>query len=354
MSSAQAPSYFALDNVNIRSVSWSELARQECLHLGIAHGGNDIEAVRSAFSHVKGTEKLSGLINSIVLDGFASEPDSTADWARSVVLPNFVASQIGMLKEPARLTPHAKGSSADMVSFGYASQNWRLARYSGQVVLDEEDLINSGPIELASQAFAEMGRAARRLVLDAVYAFLLDNPELDDGEDLFDAARQNLVTDALARGSLDTAIGRIASVVRRDAENTPQHLNWTPRYLVCAPGVQPEARRLVKEMSVASDIIQVRSESRLSLTGTWHPAKQELQPGTDTGWLLATPATQAAGLVIGSLNGRVEPSVRVQPLREGRWGLMIAVVLDVGVTSLDPESLHYSDGSTPAPEPNGD
>ena len=309
------------------------------------HGADDLTLARSALSQAAGVDDLLSFVNQSILAGFRTQNDTTAGWVRTTDLPNFLEAAIAAVDVHPRLEKIGQGDVAPAVGFGVAKQGWRLARFACQFQLDEMDFISGRPINLYQIAMEEIGQAARRLVPDLVYSLLLTNAALDDDTAIFDAARSNYSTAALAQASLDAGLAAVGNQTHSDEQGDPIHVSRAARYLTVPPDLLGNAKRLARAMQTGDGDLIVRAESRLGAAGVVNPADDTIVEGSTTNWMLACPGDQAAGVVVGSLFGRFDPKVRHFILDQGEWGMGFDVCLDLAATVMDPESMYWSTGT---------
>ena len=200
-----------------------------------------------------------------------------------------------------------------------------------------------------------LGRAAARLPLDLVYGLLLRNPTMSyDGKPFFHTDHGNLVsgpTSALSETSLDAAMAAVALQSAPDNETEIGIPCGTQgRYLVVAPALLGKARRLARWMSL-SDFgdLSVKVEPRLQL-GVVDPSNDTIVGGSQTAWLLASPASIAPSIIVGGLGGTPKPVLRQFDLGgpgdySGMWGKGFDICFDLGVVALDPRGLYFSTGA---------
>jgi hypothetical protein len=139
-------------------------------------------------------------------------------------------------------------------------------------------------------------------------------------------------------------LAAVAGQLLADAEGDAIHRNLQPRYLLTPPELFGAARRAARDMAAGTDDLVVRAESRLGTGGVINPRTDSIVTGNATNWMLAAPSDQAAAVAIGSLNGRVEPTIRDYPLEGGRWGRGVDVFFDVAASVVTPEALYWSTG----------
>jgi len=329
----------------VRDMRWPQLLAADLKRQGVDVPAGDGNVIRTAMSTVGGLNSVVGLINSTILGGFRAAPDTTAGWVRVVSLPNFLAAKIAAVTTAPRLEKLVRGMPAVSVSFGAAVEGWQLARFAASFVLDEQDLIDGQEIGVYTLAIDEVGRAARRLVPDLVYATVLGNGVMADGTPIFDSSRANLGTAALADTSLDAGLAAVGGQVAEDEAGGPVHQGLSAGYLIVPPALFGLGKRLAHAMATGEGDLVVRAESRLGDAGVVDPRDDTIIEGSLTDWMLACPSEQAPGVVVGSLGGRVEPTIRNYELREGEWGLGFDIFLDLACTVVDGKPLYFSTGS---------
>ena len=311
--------------------------------LAVPENGPDL--VRAALSHVSGVSALQNIVNAAVLAGYHSAADSTVGWVRTAPLPNFLPAQVAYNEIPLRFNLMTRGGTAATVHFGLSSATgWRLARFACHFALDEQDLVDDLNIGLFQTAIAEVGAAARRIIPDLVYSLLLSNEALPDTVALFHGSRGNLSSGALSSTTLDAGFAAIASQQLTDQEGDPIHVNLRPRYLVVPPANWGVANRVSALLPPGEQFI-VRSESRLTSAGVVDPRDdQTILQGNGANWLMAAAEEQAAGVVVGLLDGRAQPTLRSYELNQGQWGMGFDVLFDCGVCAIDGRPLYWSTG----------
>ena len=207
----------------------------------------------------------------------------------------------------------------------------------------------------------EVGRAAKRTVCDLLWALLLSNPTLADGNALFSSEHGNYATgggSALQSAgvdvpdALDAGMSGIGSQVLTDQNGLPIHVGLTPRVLVASPAAYGPARRLARRLMLNDGAdLQVRMESRLSSIGVLDPLSGNTYSAGNNAWLLAAPARAAASIIVGTLEGEtLEPSPRVTPMGgaagpyAGMWGFNIDLKLDCGAVVTNGKPLYFAAG----------
>ncbi len=266
-------------------------------------------------------------------------------------MPQLAISQY----EAGRLHKQGTGA-AENIYMGLGGQPWAIERYTAMAEIREEDLINSPTVSLQLAASREMGRAAKRAILDLCWSLILSNPLMGaDGLPCFDPSHGNYATgggSALGETALDAGFEALGSQVFLDDEGLPIHVNGRGQILVTAPKVYGLGRRLARHLQLgdAGDL-QVRSESRLSTIGIVNPKDENIIVSpSDSAWLLAVPAKTITSLVVGAMDGNLEPQIRVNFFGEngsppiGRWGVTIDCKVDVGAVLVNHRGLYFGAG----------
>ncbi len=310
-------------------------------------------AVRHGLSSVIGTDLMTDLATVAIVAGTESEPDTTEGWTRVVPLPNFKDANVVVNDTVPRPGKLGRGGSAPFVSMTMATDSWKLTRFAAQFVIDEQDRIDTEHFDLWADALQEVGRSFARLKADMVYSLLLANSTTPDGTALFHADHDNLETAALGATALQTCRKNIAGRVLTDDSGVPSHLNLDGRYLICPPDLADSGRIIARSIidglqtvvvRGGSDLV-VRSESRLGTAGVFDHVAEVIRTGTATNYLVAAPASQRPCILVGALDGRVQPTVSSFRLSNGQWGMGVQINLDLGVTAADYRGLCWSTGA---------
>ncbi len=331
---------------DISNMRWADFLAAGLSQRGKEIPQNNIDVARTALSQAAGVSDMLSVVNQSILAGFRSENDTTAGWVKTVNLPNFLPAAIAAVDVAPRLSKIAAGGVAPTVSFGVARQGWRLARFGANFVIDDQEMADGQRIGVFQVALEEVGRAARRVLPDLIFSMLLENAALSDGVAIFDATRGNAGTATLADTSLDTAVATVANQTLTDEEGDAVHQNLTPRYLTVPPALYGPAKRLARNMQTGEGDLIVRSESRIGDGGVLNPSTEEILVGGNVRWYLSCASDQVAGVVVGGLFGKLEPTIREYHLTgNGEYGIGFDVKLDIGVTVVGPKTLYSSTGA---------
>lgn len=346
----------AMENAHrLSDVALVDLCR-ECVRLdGGAVTSNRDDMIRSAVSGGSLSAIFTGVVNAELLGSYAEYPDSTRGWVAESDVPDFKADERASMGKFGSVSKHARGGEAAHLDVGDSKESSKLARYTGQWVIDEMDIIDDrfGAIEQMSPS--EMGLTAAALRPDLVYAILLANAALDaDSVALFHSTHANTATNALSAANIEAAI---AAMGKQRIRSRP--LNVRPRYLLVPQDLRfsadiylTSAQRFdgsstgtaggVKNPLSELGIVAI-ADDRLGAAGVTDPASGTAYTGSATNWFLAArPGENGAKTLVVKYRrgtGRM-PSLRSWIRDKGTWGIGFDIVHDIGADADDFRGLY--------------
>lgn len=313
------------------------------------------EMIRSAVSGGTLSAIFSTAVNAELLGSYVEAPDSTRGWVDEADVPDFRSHERSAMGKFGALTKHARGGEADHLDMSDSKETSKLARYSGQFVVDEMDIIDDRFGALDAISPSEMGFAAASLRPDLIYAILLANAALDaDSVALFHSTHANTDTNAFSATYLETGIAKMS---KQRIRSRP--LNVRARYLLVPHDLRfsadialTSAQRFdgsstgtaggVKNPLAELGIVAV-ADDRLGAAGVTDPSTGTAYTGSATNWYLsARPRENGAKTLVCKYRrgtGRA-PQIRSFMLDKGRWGLGWDVVLDIGADADDYRGLY--------------
>jgi hypothetical protein len=333
---------------NMRSMSFLQVAQAILRGQGryADADGDQFNACRMAFSAVDGVSELESLLVSWCLDGWRSAADSLAGLYRIESAGNYLRRELATIQTHPRPGRIPRGGTAPSASFGIGAEHYRLMKFGLSFVIDQQDFIDGRAIGVYEVGVQEMLRSCRNLVSDLLWAVVLSNPDMADGNPAFDASRGNLGNEAFGELGLAAAVTAIAGQTSTDAAGFPVHLGLRPNILVVSPSNAIPARKALHPLVVDGNEFSLRVESRLDDVGVLDPRDNEtMLVGNKTNWLLGADAHQRCSLVLATLDGRVEPDIRVTELSQGQWGWAIDVSFSAAAAFADSKALYWSSGT---------
>ena len=313
------------------------------------------EMIRSAMSGSTLTAIFSTNINAELLGAYVEAPDSTRGWVADADVPNFQATERASMGKFGALTKHARGQSADHLDTSDSKESSKIARYTGQFVIDEMDIIDDRFGALEQSSPTEMGNSAAALRPDMIYAILLANAALDaDSVALFHSTHANTATNALSAANLEIGIATMSKQrIRGRAINVRPRFLLVPHDLRFAADIfLTSAQRFdgsgtgtaggVKNPLAELGIVSI-ADDRIGVAGVTDPVTGTAHAGSATNWFLTgRPGENGAKTLVCKYRrgtGRA-PQIRSFMLDKGQWGLGWDINLDIGSDADDYRALY--------------
>jgi hypothetical protein len=287
-------------------------------------------------------------INASLITAYQQTPDTT-DFCAVVDRPNFLTADAIDFDLSAGLSKLPRGSEATHAIQSDGREQYKIARYAKQIVVDEQDIIDDR-MDAFGRIPQILGNAAARVRPDLVYSILISNANLADGVALFYATTHvNATATALSNTALRASI---AQMTKQTKNGSP--LNIMPKYLVVTPTLQFTAQELIESSmlnhqetgtSTASFSygnknvlqnygLQARVESRLE--NSWTDPAGTAITGAATKWFLFADPNQAPVVEVAYRTGTGRaPQLRSFILTEGQWGMGWDINLDIGAKAVD-------------------
>lgn len=316
---------------------------------GVPHGRASF--IRAAVSSGALTNIFTTSINAQLLLSYQEADDTTDGWTREEDVADFKTNErIGMGKTSG-LKKLPRGSEAAHESIGDSKEEYKIARYAKQGVIDEQDIIDDN-LNALSEIPVESGLSAARLKPDLVYSILLANGSLSDGVALFHATHGNTATNAFNKANLQAAV---TAMSQQKLDNA--RLNNRAAFLLVNPALEFDARELLYSTqlvvagvtdtvrgnrNVVADLnLQLRVEGRLDSAGVTDPNSETAYTGSSTMWFLSCSPVTGRTIIVGYLAGTGRrPQLRTFSLTQGQWGVGFDIKHDIGAKALDYRGLY--------------
>lgn len=339
-------------------LSLVDVCREACRLDGITIPSNREAVIRAAVSGSSLSAIFTTNINAQLLAGYSDATDTTEGWTSSSDVSDFKTNERATMGKFGQLTKH--GRTADHLDTSDSKEEYKIARYSGQFVVDEMDIVNDrwGAIERLSPQ--DMGQTAAQLRPNLVYAILLANAALGaDSIALFQAATHKnygTTSTALAAATLQAGITALGKQrIRKRPLNirsrfllVPQDLQWTAAVLL------KSAQRIISADSggtynpLLAEDIDLRIDDRIGVAGCTDPDTETAYAGSATNWFLsARPGENGAKTIeVGYLRGTGRaPQIRPFVLDKGEWGVGWDIKQDIGAKALDFRGMYKATGA---------
>lgn len=185
---------------------------------------------------------LSNAANRVLRRAYEAAPQTFRPFVTLGTLPDFKpAPLVGIGDAPALLLVQENGEFkyGTMSDFG---DTYKLATYGRIIAITRQTIINDD-LGAFNRVPAGFGAQASQLESDLVYAQLLANPTMYDGNALFSTAHANLAASGEAINETTLAAGEQAMMTQTSPEGT--QLNLRPRFLIVGPAKKVEAQKML-------------------------------------------------------------------------------------------------------------
>jgi hypothetical protein len=317
---------------------------------------NRTEVIQAAFSSSALNAIWTTSVNARLLATYLEYPDTTTAWTSEVDRNDFKQNDVIQLAKGGSLDKLARGNSATHYNRSDRSENYKVARYARQFVVDEQDVIDDRLNALQDMP-KEMGLAAARLRPDIVYSILFANAALNaDSVALFHSTHANTDSSAgLAASTLKTGMVKVAIQtdngvnlnLRASHLVVPQTLYFTGKELVNSSqiviaGTSGSVTERGNTNTIAGENLTVVSDSRLD-NGVTDPRTGTVYSGDTNDWFLVSNMGNTIEIGYRAGTGRA-PQVRSFILDRGQWGMGWDVCHDIGGQVLDYRPFYRGQG----------
>lgn len=309
---------------------------------------NRDEMIQAAFSGGSLTNIFTSSVNAVLLSSYMAAPDTTLGWTEEEEVNDFKTNEKPrMTLMGGGLTKHPRGGEAQHSERSDTAESYKIARYTTQWSIDEQDVIDDN-LDALKTFPQDAGEAAAWLRPDLVYSIILSNPTLAaTTRALFNTTDGNALTGAaLAAATLRAAVKTMMLI-----QENNRNLNAKPTHILVPPSLKHLADELVNSSQIliagtagsvtergninslkADGLIPV-CDARLE-NGCIDPDSGTTNSGSTSTWYLAS--TYLHTIIVGYLRGMGRaPRVRTGQLEKGKYGQWWDVSMDIGAKSLD-------------------
>ena len=282
---------------------------------------------------------LENTMHKIMLNGYTTAPDAWRQIAKVGSVSDFRAWKrlsTGTLANLTGVNEH--GELTNMPISDAHAESVQASRFGNIISITPETIINDDMQWIANQASA-LGRAAARTVEATVFAKLISNPTMADGNALLSAAHGNIETagGAISVATIDAGRVKMASQMDKDSND---YLNIRPSILLCSLASGGSARVVTNSQydpdSAARLLVPNKINGLVNLVID--------TPRITTGWYLLANPSDAPVIEVVFLDGNQNP--RIQQEENFRTkGLSWSVELPFGVGVIDYRGIFWNDGA---------
>jgi hypothetical protein len=260
-------------------------------------------------------------------------------------------AQLGEAPQLEKVNEHGEFKRG---SIGEGAESYKIATFGKIVGITRQVLINDD-LDAFTRIPALFGTQAAQLESDLVWAQIIGNPNMGDGNALFSIAHKNLagsVVKLSAATSVDAiSAGRTAMATQTGLDGKTV-LNVQPTYLIVPVAASAQAEKIVsnrvnaakKDDVVPTSIqnLQVISEARLDV-GINNTSVAAAIAGSADAWYLASSPDQIDTVELAYLEGN-EGVYTETRMGFDVDGVEIKVRLDAGAKTIDHRGLYKNAG----------
>jgi phage head maturation protease len=282
---------------------------------------------------------LENVMHKTLLAAYQTAPDTWRQIARVGSVSDFRAWKRLRTGTLANLTAvNEAGELTNMPISDATAESVQASRFGNIISITPETIVNDDFDWIANQASA-LGRAAARTIEAAVYAKLIANPNMSDGNALLSSDHGNIQTSGGAISVATVDAGRVAMAQQMDNDSN-DYLNIRPSILLCPISMGGTAR------VVAGSQYDPDSAARLLVPNKVNGLISTVidTPRLSTGcYLLANP-TDAPVIEVVFLDGNQNPRIQQEESFRTK-GLSWSVELPFGVGIVDYRGIYWNDGA---------
>jgi hypothetical protein len=282
---------------------------------------------------------LENVMHKTLLAAYQTAPDTWRQIARVGSVSDFRAWKRLRGGSLANLTAvNEAGELTNMPISDATAESVQASRFGNIISVTPETIVNDDFDWIANQSTA-LGRAAARTIEAAVYAKLISNPNMSDGNALLSSAHGNIQTSGGAISVATVDAGRVAMAQQMDNDSN-DYLNIRPSILLCPISMGGTAR------VVAGSQYDPDSAARLLVPNKVNGLISTVidTPRLSTGWYLLANPTDAPVIEVVFLDGNQNPRIQQEESFRTK-GLSWSVELPFGVGIVDYRGIYWNDGA---------
>jgi hypothetical protein len=328
-----------------RGMRLSDFARIALEEAGVNTRGMSYDAMAQAALSRSGQTTsdfpvlLENTMHKTLLAAYQTEPDAWRQIAKTSSVSDFRAWKRLHTGSLANLTPvNEAGELLNMPISDATAESVQISRYGNIVSITPETIVNDDFDWIANQS-AALGRAAARTIETAVFAKLLSNPTMSDGNALFSAAHNNIETSGgpVTVAAVDAGRVKMASQMEKDAND---YLNIRPSIILCGLAQGGNARTVAFSQFDPDQAARLMVQNKVA--GVLNTVVDS--PRITTGWYLLADPLRASVIEVAFLDGNQNPRLQQEESFRTK-GISWSVELPFGVAVVDYRGIFWNDGA---------
>lgn len=287
-----------------RSMSALDIAKELLAMRGESTRGSVHDIVARALHTTSDFPMIMGdITRQTLLSGYTGYENTFDLFATRTVLSDFRETktlELGSAPDLKKVNEHGEFTRG---TFRENEEGLKLETYGRVVGLTRHMIIND-QLGAFTQAISNWGRKVAKLEGDIVWATILQNIKLKDGNAIFHSSRGNLAGTGTA---LDQAnLEKARTGYRKIKDIDGEAMNISPKYLFVGSNLEIQAQKLISGITVAQTVDQVVPEAIRSLQPVY---EHRLDAIATNAWFLfaAKEQTMGRGIHYLHLAGQEQP-----------------------------------------------
>jgi hypothetical protein len=332
--------------VDLRGLSLVDLGR-ECLAMSgqKVRGMDSSRIIKDALSMRGHTTSdypylLGNVMNKGLREVYLQAPSTFQIWTSTSSIQDFKEVSRVQLGEGPDLLEVPEHGEYKYGTFGESREVYKLTTYGRMFAITRQAIINDdlGAFFRVPRAFA---MSAKRLINNSVYAVLVANAAMGDGDALFHANHANYLGSGSGAAPSISTLDAARTAMRKQTGIDCVVLGIAPRFIMGPPDLETEIDQLINTPGGYDASLGV---------GLANPFFKKLEAVIDpalslaTGWYLATDPAMFDTVEVGYLGGVQTPTLETQ----NGWtvdGVEYKVRIDFGCKALDHRGLYFNYGA---------
>jgi hypothetical protein len=297
-------------------------------------------AVRSLHSTSDFPLILANVAGKTLRDEYEGAPRTFEPFTRPATARDFKEIQRTQLSDAPSLEALGEHGEVKAGKMSEAAEKYSLATYAKKIGITRQVIVNDD-LGAIGRIPASMGRAARDLESDLVYAHLVANGAMSDTNNLFSAAHGNYVASGSGAPPSETTLNAGRAAMRKQTGLAGRILNLFPIYMAVPAELETVGEKLVTTINP-----QDSSKVNAFAPGGRTPLQLIVEPrlALATAWYLFSRLDAIDILEILRLEGAEAPVVATRENFDIE-GMEIKVRHDVAVKAIDWRGAYFNYGA---------
>lgn len=286
-------------------------------------------------------EILANVANKTLRDAYMEAPQTFMPFTRRVQVSDFKQISRTQLGDAPDLLEVPESGEIKHGTIGEAAEKYQVEDYARIIAISRKTLVNDD-LSAFTRVPELMGRAARDLESDKIYSDIIANPNMGDGNPLFDATHSNVGT---AGAISDTTLAEVRANMRNQVGLNGRLLNIQPSWLWVPPALETAAEKQISSIqpNATSQVNPFGPQGRTPMQIIVEPRLGAAFGGSDTAWYASSTLGQIDMYELATLEGQDGPQVLTEELFDV-LGMKIRIVHTIGWKAIDWRGLHYNAG----------